>query len=95
MLTEPLPINLFIETCFERKEIKSITDQWRVETGEIKEIMISYFGEMGIYSVTPELESYVRRQLPDLLRSSPEIVKKVADAERREKLMSRSRRLTD
>lgn len=95
MLTEPLPVAIFIDTCFERKNIKTMTDQWRVETDELKSIILSYYQEMGIYSVYPSLEHHIRREIPRLLQSSPEVLRRVAEAERRERMLSRSRRLSD
>ena len=92
MLTEPLPMSLFVETCFERKEIKSVTDEWRVETSILQQIILSHFYEMGLFSVTPDLERITRQRIIDFLYASPEILMKVAEAERRERMMARSRR---
>ena len=83
MLTEPLPIQIFVNTRFQEKEIIEIIEKWRIESEELQSLVIREFREMGIYSVTPTLEREIKQLLVGILVSSPDIIELVRRAERR------------
>ena len=92
MYTEPIPLYIFIRQSFEAKEIKTVTDEWRVETNQLISIIISQLNELGVYEVAPELSKYMKRIILDFLVNSPEIIKLVHEAERRERILARTKK---
>lgn len=92
MYVEPIPLYIFIKQSFEYKEIKSVTDQWRVETQQLINIILAQINELGIYEVNPGMEVYMRKILLEFLRTSPEIIKMVHEAERRERILARTKK---
>lgn len=92
MLTEPLPIAIFVKTRFHDSIILGIMEKWRVEASTVERMVINSFEEMGIYSVEPALEKMYFERMVRLLKFSPEIrqtVFKAAEAERRRKQQNR------
>ena len=83
MLTEPLPIQIFVNTRFQEKEIIEIIEKWRIESEELQSLVTREFKEMGIYSVTPTLEREIKQLLVGILVNSPDIIELVSRAERR------------
>ena len=83
MLTEPLPIQIFVNTRFQEKEIIEIIEKWRIESEELQSLVTREFKEMGIYSVTPTLEREIKQLLVGILVNSPDIIELVRRAERR------------
>ena len=83
MLTEPLPIQIFVNTRFQEKEIIEIIEKWRIESEELQNLVTREFKEMGIYSVTPTLEREIKQLLVGILVNSPDIIELVRRAERR------------
>ena len=84
MLTEPLPISIFVKLKYQTKQVAAITEKWRVERDEIESLLIKHFLDIGIYSVEPTWEQECFDRMLDWLKRSPDIwsmVKKAADLE--------------
>ena len=92
LLREPVPIQAFVRNCFELSEIKSVIDQWPIETDVLLQIACSHFKEMGILSIDPASEQYIRSTFLEFIYSSPEVTKRILEAERRERQLARTRR---
>ncbi|MCX6131182.1 MAG: hypothetical protein NTX25_19255 [Proteobacteria bacterium] len=92
MLTEPLPIEIFVTTQFTEKAITSITENWRVEPEQLQKMIVGYFREMGIFEVLPTMEVQLRQVLVSWLVNSPEIYSLVKKAEAQELMRRQSRR---
>lgn len=92
MLTEPLPIRVFVRANLERPEVKSIIDNWRVDDAFLVQIATAQFQDMGWFEVRPELEKIARQTFIMILNSSTEILIKVAEAERHERMLARTKR---
>jgi len=92
MLTEPLPVRVFIQANLERPEVKNIIDNWRVDYALLVQIATAQFHDMGWFEVRPELEKRALQALVMILNSSTEILVKVAEAERRERMLARTKR---
>lgn len=92
MYIESIPIKTFIRQAFEFKEIKTVTDQWRVETQQIANIMVGAMMELGIYEVQPDMEEYMRKTLLDFLLHNPEVLRLVHEAEKRERILARTKK---
>lgn len=93
MLTEPLPIEIFVATRFTEKSVVNITENWRIESEELQKMIVNYFREMGIFSVLPTMEAELKVSLLQFLQSSPEIFKIVRKAEAQEELRRQTKRL--
>lgn len=91
MLTEPLPIEIFINARIETQRIAKLMNAWKVETRTIELILISHFREMGIHSVQPHLEPIMIERMITLLQNSPEIYSIVKKAEAAEIARKQSR----
>jgi len=92
MLNEAIPIQSFVRQCFELSEIKAVIDQWPIETELLIQIACSHFKEMGILTVEPISEVYLRGFLLEFIYSSPEVSKRILEAQRRERQLARTRR---
>ena len=92
MITESVPLQIYIRQSFDTKEIKAVTDQWRVETGQLMNIVISHLNEIGVYSVAPNNEKFMKEVILAFLNNSPEIIKLVHEAERRERMLARTKK---
>ncbi|MFW7379097.1 MAG: hypothetical protein ACOH5I_09850 [Oligoflexus sp.] len=92
MLTEPLPIRVFVRTNLERSEVKHIVEHWRVDFTVLIQLICNHFHDMGWYEVRPELEKVARKTMVMILKSSSDILIKVAEAERRERMLARTKR---
>jgi hypothetical protein len=84
MLTESLPLEVFISTRFEDKSIVQMIENWHVEGSFLQRVVIAHFKEMGIYHITPDLEEFVKDTMKHVLRWSPEIRAAVKKAEAEE-----------
>ncbi len=93
MLTEPLPIEIFVTTRFTEKNVIAITENWRIESEELQKMIVNYFREMGIYSVLPAMEVELKASLLYFLQNSPDIYKIVKKAEAQEELRRQTKRL--
>ncbi|WP_141736008.1 hypothetical protein [Oligoflexus tunisiensis] len=92
MLTEPLPIEIFVATRFTEKTITNITENWRVEPEQLQKMIVSYFREMGIFAVLPSMEAELKETLMVWLQNSPDIYQLVKKAEMQEMVRRQSRR---
>ncbi len=92
MLTEPLPIEIFVATRFSEKAITNITENWRVEPDQLQKMLVNYFREMGIFAVLPTMEAELKDTLLLWLQNSPEIYQMVKKAEMQELVRRQSRR---
>lgn len=92
MLTEPLPIELFVTTRFSDKSVISITENWRVEPSQLQKLIVGYFKEMGIFSVMPQMEHELKETIVSWLQNSPEVYQLVRKADLQEQLRRQSRR---
>lgn len=92
MYTESIPVSVFVKQTFEHKEIKAISDQWRVETAQLMAIITANLTELGIYDVSPDLAKNMKTILLEFLVNSPEIIKIVHEAERRERILARTKK---
>ena len=92
MLTEPLPIEIFVATRFSEKAITNITENWRVEPDQLRKMLVNYFREMGIFAVLPTMEAELKDTLLLWLQNSPEIYQMVKKAEMQELVRRQSRR---
>jgi hypothetical protein len=92
MLTESLPIQVFIRANLERREVKAIIDNWRVDYTTMVQILTNHFMDMGWYEARPEQEKVARETLVRLLKSSSELIIKVNEAERRERMLARTKK---
>lgn len=88
---EPQPIAMFIKKKLEHPRIKPILDGWSIDNDELLELLIHHFEDMGCYMADPNAESALSDCLVSFLKYSPEIILKVSEAERREKMIARSR----
>ena len=89
MRTSSIPLETFIHLIFERKEIKDITDKWRIDKEDIKKSVIGTFKELGLYSVGPDVENMIIGTVIEFLFNSPEIIKMVKEAEKRERMLAK------
>jgi hypothetical protein len=92
MLTEAMPIKLFVRISLERREIKSIIEEWRVEHDVLIQCIVNHFNEVGIFEVRPHLEQVIRLRIAGFIKSSPEILKRKIEAERRERILARTKK---
>ena len=92
MLTEPLPIEIFVATRFSDKAITNVTENWRVEAEHLQKVIVGYFKEMGIFSVPPLMEAELKSSLIFWLQNSPEIYQMVRKADMQEQMRRQSRR---
>lgn len=81
MLTEPLPIAIFVRTKTRHPTVRNITQEWRVEPTVVENIIITHFEDAGIYSVEPHLEKILFKKIIDIINNSPEIFKQLKRAE--------------
>tara|TARA_B100000902_G_C26630251_1_gene584128 strand:- start:5 stop:295 length:291 start_codon:yes stop_codon:yes gene_type:complete len=95
MLTEALPIDIFVSVRFAERPIQKIIDEWRIEAGDIQKIIVTHFKEMGIYQVEPRLEASTMEFILFLLENSPEIVRMIEEMRQQEKKRQISRRLRE
>lgn len=84
MLTESLPIEIYVGYRFKDKSIVNLIENWRIEPEVLEKIIVGYFREMGIFTVTPLLDGSIRDSITHLLQHSPEIFSKVRQAEAQE-----------
>ena len=87
MIIEKIPIEIYVKTKFEEKSIISIIENWRVESEEVQEIIISQFKELGMFEVDPIFEKDLKPVIVGFLTNSPQILKLVKRAERRAALL--------
>lgn len=92
MLVEPQPIELYVSQRFNDKNLVAIIEDWRIESEILEKFIVNYFKEMGIFSVTANLESQIRASIPQLLQNSPEIYARVRKAQAAEALRRQNRR---
>jgi hypothetical protein len=92
MLTEPIPIEIYVGHRFKDKTILAIIENWRIEPEALEKAIVTYFREMGIFSVTPKLDSTVKHSITHLLLNSPEIFGKVRKAEQQEAMRRQNKR---
>ncbi len=92
MLVEAMPIELYVAQRFNEKQTTTIIEDWRIEAEVLEKLIVGYFKEMGIYSVTPNLERQIRQAIPYLLQNSPEIYSRVRKAQAAEALRRQNRR---
>lgn len=87
MLTESLPISIFVKTRFHDPQISKIIEDWPVESSRIENIAIATLEEMGIFAVQPHLEREMTNYLIHIITQSPEIrgilSKAIADEKKR------------
>ncbi|MGE0172753.1 MAG: hypothetical protein AB7T49_08210 [Oligoflexales bacterium] len=81
MLTEPLPLDVFVTTRFEDKTIIQIFENWNVEVTFLQKIVITHFKELGIFHIRPDLEDFAKDTIKFVLQWSPEIKAAVRKAE--------------
>jgi len=84
MLTEPLPIETFVQIKFNDIQVSQAMENWRVEPGKVQQVIIAYFREMGIFAVMPNLESELFERIVFMLKNSPDILGMVHKAEEAE-----------
>ncbi len=92
MLTEPQPIEIFVAYRFKDKTILGIIENWRIEPEALEKTIVTYFREMGIFAVTPQLDATVKASITHLLQNSPEIFTKVRKAEAQEAMRRQNKR---
>ncbi len=92
MLTEPLPIEIFVSSRFTEKDIVALIENWRVEKDDVQKMLANYFKEMGIYSVTPQMEAKAKKTMLFWLQNAPEIYTMVRKAEEQDVLRRQSRK---
>lgn len=88
MLTEPLPIDLFIKIHFQNREFQRHIEDWPVESADIQRIVIATFEDMGIYTVPPNVEAVMLKKVEEIILKSPDIktmVIKAVEIEKRRK----------
>ena len=91
MLTEPLPIELFVQIRFSDTQVHAAMENWRVEPETVQQVIINYFKEMGIFVVMPNLEKELFERLIFILKNSTEILSMVRKAEEAELNRKQSR----
>lgn len=92
MLTETVPVYVFAKMQLESRDVKAVTDEWRVETEMLLEIALGHYKNMGIYEVTPESEVFFCENFLNILRDSPEVTRLILESKKREKQLARNRR---
>lgn len=92
MLTEPLPIEIFVATRFTEKSVTNIIENWRVEPDHLQKMLVGYFREMGIFAVMPSMEAELKDVLLQWLQNAPDIYQIVKKAEMQELVRRQSRR---
>lgn len=78
MLTERLPIDLFIFQCLAMERVQMYTSGWRVDPKIIQGVLVKYFREMGIFFVSPNQTELVLNSIIHHLQNSLEINEIVA-----------------
>ena len=91
MLTEDLPIDVYIKSTFNDKDITAITDGWRVENEVLISIISGYFKDLGIYRTNSIGEEYLKKQILFLMFNAPEIVEMIRTTEANEMLRNQSK----
>ncbi len=81
MLTEPLPIAIYVKRKTRDPSVLAITQNWRVEPTVIEAIIIAHFEELGVFSVEPFQDHVCFEALMNILRDSPEIYKQLKKAD--------------
>jgi hypothetical protein len=81
MLTEPLPLEVFISTRFEDKTIVQMFENWNVDVPFLQKVVIAHFRELGIFHIRPDLEDFAKETIKYVLQWSPEIKAAVKKAE--------------
>lgn len=77
MLTEPLPIQVFVELRIAEKPIQPLLEALRIESEEVAKMAVKHFKNMGIYEVTPLSEQVLLETLSIFVRKSPDVQKLV------------------
>ena len=91
MLTEPLPIEVFVQIKFNDTQVIHAMDNWRVEPEKVLAVIVQNFREMGIFQVRPSLELELFSRIIFMLKNSPEILAMVTKAEQAEQNRKQSR----
>ncbi|NRA68404.1 MAG: hypothetical protein HRU19_28220 [Pseudobacteriovorax sp.] len=95
MLTEAVPIKIFLDQAFTRIEIKPHIDSIRLDVADLQVILTGHFNDMGIYSVTPEMAPALLKVIPKYLANSPEILRKTRELAIREARLRRTKGKSD
>lgn len=73
MLTEPLPIDIFIATRFEERRIAKFIENWPLEAEVLVKIVAQHFKDMGVYQVSGSLDASLTDMIITILRNSPAV----------------------
>lgn len=73
MLTEPLPIEIFVNMRFEERRVAKFVESWPIETNVLAGLVIAHFKEMGIFSVNGFTADLLVEQMLQLLKNSPRV----------------------
>ena len=87
MNVDKVPIEIYINLKFQDKDIIKFVENWRVESEELRDVVVEHFREMGIFQTEPTTEPMLKDVIRGVLANSPKIVKLVARAERRAALL--------
>jgi len=79
--TEPIPINVYVEQCFQKRQVTAIISTWKVESSQLRTIIVNNFTEMGIYFALPCYKNLILRNVLKYLKTSTEIINLVKKLE--------------
>lgn len=91
MTIDRIPIKNFIMRRFAHPSIQKTVENWRVDPAVLITKLIEYFRDMGIYEVQYGQEKLINDTMLIQLKTSPEILKLVADAKQLELNRARNR----
>lgn len=73
MLTEPLPIDIFIAVRFEDRKIMKVIESWPIEADALRKIVSQHFKDMGIFHAAGTLDAHLTETIIKILKNSPVI----------------------
>lgn len=95
VLTEPLPIETWINLHIADNKITAAMENWRVEPERVQQIVVAHFKEMGIFMVEPSLEGLLFEKMLFIILNAPEIQSLLRKAEQAEARKKANRHETD
>lgn len=79
MLIEAVPIEIFIMSVFQEKDISKFITSSHLEPEELRDMVAHRFKDMGVDQLQPSLEAWGKGQIKHLLAKDPKIRKRIAE----------------
>ncbi len=86
-----MPIADFVRREYHSQPIQKLVEPWRLESGDLCDLLINYFLDMGIFNVNRAQSPHMTAAIVHHLKNATEITNAVDKAQRAEKLRARNR----